>query len=709
MEKLHFKTSSGIKSIVGKDLITDRYVAIFELVKNSYDAKASKVEVIFNTNAEPNNITIIDNGVGMSKVDLVDKWLHLAYSDKQEGSQNKDRPFVGSKGVGRFSCDNLGDQLSIYTKKKDEAEEHCLKVDWTDFEKSLSIPFGGVEVEYSSKRAPILDSYTKIVISGLRHNWDEHAIQKARKKLESLTNPFKKDSEFSIYCLLNSEENGAKDLVQTDIAEVLKDKSITIEAVVSEQITIQLFDRGRLIYRISKESESFFEDVKMNISINYLTTAAKQIFTRRMGIEPVRYGNIFIYKNSFRVNPYGEEAWDTFGLSLRKTQGYARYIGNREIIGYIDILDKSNHFKETSSRNSGFINNIYLEYLESFYMEMIHRPLEQYVHLVNWGQIKDTQTEIFFSDVDVSEAEKFKSSIIKKGNFKLDFFTEDANFEHNNPKKQLERVAQSLPDSDQKVIGDLIGKFGVLDRESKEKSNAIAQQDKTISGLKKQNANLLLNRNEASYAEQVSHHTLYMAENLEYSIKDLSALQKELDLEKQGKLNKIIQSIRRTELELKLFRNILIKSDIDMRSPQNINLYETASWFFNEKINTNQSLTVICNLIDKKSLGFWNVRCKVLDFVMALENFYQNAKDHGATFIDFQFDKNFLTVESNSTEIDENNLEKIFELGFTTKPNGTGIGMNQIKSFLRKIGFLIRVENIHNKVCFKISKEMGLK
>ena len=46
-EKLHFKTSSGIKSIVGKDLITDKFVAIFELVKNSYDAGAKQVTITF--------------------------------------------------------------------------------------------------------------------------------------------------------------------------------------------------------------------------------------------------------------------------------------------------------------------------------------------------------------------------------------------------------------------------------------------------------------------------------------------------------------------------------------------------------------------------------------------------------------------------------------------------------------------------------------
>ena len=43
---LEFKISSGLKDIIGKDLITDDYVAVFELVKNSYDAKTTKVKII---------------------------------------------------------------------------------------------------------------------------------------------------------------------------------------------------------------------------------------------------------------------------------------------------------------------------------------------------------------------------------------------------------------------------------------------------------------------------------------------------------------------------------------------------------------------------------------------------------------------------------------------------------------------------------------
>lgn len=37
MDTLHFSVSSGIKSILGRDLITNNGIAIFELVKNSFD------------------------------------------------------------------------------------------------------------------------------------------------------------------------------------------------------------------------------------------------------------------------------------------------------------------------------------------------------------------------------------------------------------------------------------------------------------------------------------------------------------------------------------------------------------------------------------------------------------------------------------------------------------------------------------------------
>ena len=84
-EKLHFKISAGLKNIIGKELINDKFIAIFELVKNSYDAGAKKVIIKFkNIYSDNSTISIIDDGDGMSKKDIIDKWLFVAYSEKKK-------------------------------------------------------------------------------------------------------------------------------------------------------------------------------------------------------------------------------------------------------------------------------------------------------------------------------------------------------------------------------------------------------------------------------------------------------------------------------------------------------------------------------------------------------------------------------------------------------------------------------------------------
>lgn len=64
--KLKFDVKTGMKNIIGRDLITDDFIAIYELVKNSYDAYADYVKISFSKN----EIIISDNGKGMSKDDL---------------------------------------------------------------------------------------------------------------------------------------------------------------------------------------------------------------------------------------------------------------------------------------------------------------------------------------------------------------------------------------------------------------------------------------------------------------------------------------------------------------------------------------------------------------------------------------------------------------------------------------------------------------
>ena len=155
---LSFRVSAGLKNIIGRDLISDKYIAVFELVKNSYDAGASKVSISFiKTKEGQDQIIISDNGCGMTYNDIVGKWLFVAYSEKK--TQNRERTsfrdeikreVAGAKGVGRFSCDRLGSSLTLITKTEFEKTASRVEVNWNEFELDDAQEFVRIPVQYSS-------------------------------------------------------------------------------------------------------------------------------------------------------------------------------------------------------------------------------------------------------------------------------------------------------------------------------------------------------------------------------------------------------------------------------------------------------------------------------------------------------------------------------------------------------------------------------
>ena len=716
---MRFKTSSGIKSIVGKDLITDPYVAIFELVKNSYDAKAKNVIVSFNSNKDLGpHIVIRDDGKGMSKDDIENKWLYLAYSDKSEGQSNKDRVYVGSKGIGRFSSDRLGSKLELTTKVRNDTEENKLKVDWMDFEKSLSTRFETVDLDYSSKNVQKKNThYTELLITNLRQDWDSDSINKALTLLRRLKNPFLEADGFDIYCGQNILDSGlsntvkmeAKNLVQSNIAEVLKDRAITVSATIDETISITLYDRGTRIYELRKKNDTRLKGVKIGIEINYLTFSAKNIFSRRMGVQPVNFGNIFIYRNGFHVSPYGDKDYDLFGLNLRKGQGHSRYIATREIIGHISITDPDNRFRETSSRNNGFIDNAYFKFLEDFYMKLIHRALETYVVLVKWGEIGETETAIDWRSIDQSEAEKFKEKVLRRAkikdaeDFKLVYFSEDLEFESSKKKKELERLIRDLPEKEARPIKETIKQLKEMEFERKSQNKEIDKQRKFIDNLERQNENLGALRTDTSYGEQVGHHLTSMASTLDREVKKLNKFKVKLDSKDQDSFVTSLHKVRRVQLELDQFKCLLIKTDVELRSAQSINWFEYAKWHFENK-RPSKKFQVFCTIKNEDFSKLWLIDSKALEYVMMLENVYMNARQHEGTYLEIIFDKDKIEFSSDTQKIDKGLLEKIFELGFTTKIDGTGIGLHQVKSFFNKHGLTIEAKNKSDSVCFEVSK-----
>ncbi|WP_151768674.1 ATP-binding protein, partial [Acinetobacter oleivorans] len=151
-----------------------------------------------------------------------------------------------------------------------------------------------------------------------------------------------------------------------------------------------LIDRGELIYKIKEPNEYFLiEQTDFSASIYYLNTAAKQIFKRRMGINSVAFGSVFLFRNGFRVYPIGNEGDDTFHLDRRKQQGYARYLGTRDIIGKIDVNGTEEQFKEATSRDQGLIETPAYLQLQECFMEKCIKRLENYVVEVTWKDSLD--------------------------------------------------------------------------------------------------------------------------------------------------------------------------------------------------------------------------------------------------------------------------------------------------------------------------------
>lgn len=709
-EKLHFKTSSGIKSIVGKDLITDKFVAIFELVKNSYDAGAKQVTITF----DKDKITILDDGHGMSKNDLVEKWLNLAYSEKKEGTlSKKDRVYVGSKGIGRFSADRLGAKLKIITKTQTEKSQHELLIDWEKFDQNLKNLFEEISIDYNEVYTLNNESkaFTQIDIFGLHENWSHDDITKVKESLRRLKNPFVDDDGFKILFIDSTDLLEVKEYIKSNIAEVLKDKSITVEAKFEKNINVKLFDRGEKIYEIEADNTTLLRTCPIKVNVNYLTISAKSAFTKKMKVEPVNYGNIFIYKNNFRVLPYGDTDYDLFGLNMRKTQGHSRYLGTREIIGFVEIYDNNNSFfKETSSRNSGFVNSIYLQELQNLFMDYIIRPLEHYMDLISWGEFKldksaeETQ-EVFFDELDLSETEKFKRYISRKK--KIIFFKNELDFDNNKPEKKLEIIVERISKDEKKVIEPIVREVkkqvADLKKVSKEQELKFHKQKKDIMFLEHQNHNLSSrNRASESYIEQITHHFTDLSERIYYDSSDLLDIYNQLDnQELKSSLISIIRNLKGYIVELEDFKNILIDTNYDVKSAiNNLNWFEISKWYFERKLNNNRDFKVI--ITGNSNHAKWCRTTRILDLTMAYENFYKNAKEHGAKFLSVDFTSEKIIFSNDSMPIQPENFSKIFDDGFSTKDNGSGIGLNQVKSFLDSQGLSVIVKNVNGLVVFEI-------
>ncbi len=719
---MEFRISAELKNIIGQDLIVNDQVAIFELVKNSYDAHATRVDIIF---AE-NKITIKDNGKGMSLDDLKNKWLFVAYSakkDKQEDEELKSddrykdyrnkidlkRGFAGAKGIGRFSADKIGENLKLITKNVKASNAHQLNVNWKDFENDSQKEFIKIGVEHTplpSSDYQDLSHGVILEISNLKSKWDDDKIETLKKSLRKLINPLEinpQSNNFQIY--ITTQNSNVSEPISNDLVDILTLKTTKLEITINKKIIkSELTDRGILIYSI--EEDNNYQHLKdTSIILLYLNTKAKVNFTRLMNVKAVHFGNIMLYNNGFRVYPYGEPNDDSLGIDRRHQQGHSRYLSTRNLIGSINVNEYSDEFKEKTSRDSGLIEtNGYNELYDVFWNKSLKR-LEKYVVSVQWSLDEIIRNEDGNSDnfsildntISQSKIIEIITNLVSRDKVKIKNF--DANlvnlFNQQKPSEiivsKLSKIAydtnnQELIDKineTKKVVKKLTKDNESLEREVIKEQARAEQLNKKLETEKKQSIfQRSLIGTEKEQILGLQHQIKHSSSRINRNTK---LLLKSFDTPLTERQKKYISVIIAETAKVNSIANFVTKANFNMTTKEiKVDLVAFIKEYIKELYLSNgKIIDKLKTELNVTTLGNeFILKIRPLEITTLIDNFIQNSKKANAKNIHFKLNvKNDIfdmLVVDDGNGIQKDNIDKIFDFGFTTT-NGSGMGLSSVK------------------------------
>ncbi|EMQ2878480.1 ATP-binding protein, partial [Vibrio navarrensis] len=172
-ENARFSVDGNLVKRLGEQLVAKKTTALAELIKNAYDADATKVDVIFDNTEQPGGtVTILDNGNGMTKEALLKGFMKISTTDKEDDplSPIYERARAGRKGIGRFSAQKIGNSLRIVTRTSSSDPFLILDIHWDDYKGSSNL---------LSINNSIFESYenfgfehgTQLIISETKEAW----------------------------------------------------------------------------------------------------------------------------------------------------------------------------------------------------------------------------------------------------------------------------------------------------------------------------------------------------------------------------------------------------------------------------------------------------------------------------------------------------------------------------------------------------------
>lgn len=393
-DEVRFTVDASHISRLGLELVSKQETAISELIKNAYDADARTVDLVFKSSDSPGGmLEIIDSGIGMSRQQLLDGFMRLSTADKvkQPFSTLYARKRAGRKGIGRFAAQRLGKKLRLQTQQPDDNFALELEIDWNRFE-------AGRDLYAISNEIRVIEALpstgTTLLISDLRDAWSEAQIRRAFRYISELLQPFplekakykgpKKGADPGFKVAFYKDVNG--DLIEiaseeaTILSHAVAKISGTVDkdgvprfSIVSEKHKINVIDEvlpsePRIRTRSEHPEVSYPLLAGVHVTSYYFNADDLPMGARGMVRDVLTSsGGIRVYRNGFRVLPYGETYDDWLGL--QRSSALRQVLPphhNTNFIGFVEIVDHDGErFEETASRE-GLLENEAFKQLQDF-------------------------------------------------------------------------------------------------------------------------------------------------------------------------------------------------------------------------------------------------------------------------------------------------------------------------------------------------------
>lgn len=416
MSKVNFNVNAYTARLIGRENVATLNGAILELVKNTYDADSS-ICILYYDDID-DNVYLIDNGCGMTENIIINHWMTIGRSTKRNKYiSKKGRVQTGAKGIGRFALDRIADFCEMLTIN--DNEKLLWKVNWKDFEgdnniTDITAELDKTDINIKEFLKDVHNDYVNQLInnvefetgtifklSGLRDKWSEARINKIMDNLRSLI-PVNISKQFKIYTFCNK--------FNIDEAEVLVnaedfnyDYKITFK-VTSDRALVSIyrnefdlineFDKINMTLKehnfegFSEVDKKYFDSVPIEYNLNVaemlpgfnegfagdfdgelyfakLNTTKKdkeKYFYRYPSPKKVNeiFTGIKLYRDSFRVRPYGEyntSSYDWLLLDRKKARSPAAITGKGswkvrcdQIFGVINISRTNDNLMDQSNR-----------------------------------------------------------------------------------------------------------------------------------------------------------------------------------------------------------------------------------------------------------------------------------------------------------------------------------------------------------------------